>query len=70
MSIFDKLFNKAANAASNAVKSAASNFTAKKEEFTFARLPESLDEFMSRIETALKDLRTELEEKNIAACNR
>jgi len=31
---------------------------------------ESLDEFMKRIETALKTLKSELEEKNIAACNR
>ena len=29
-----------------------------------------VDEFMKRIETALKELRSELEEKNIAACNR
>ena len=31
---------------------------------------ESLDEFMRRIEAALKELRGELEEKSIAACSR
>ena len=53
MSIFDKLFNKAANAATDAVKKAANDFASKKEEFTFARLPESLDEFRALPEAKL-----------------
>ena len=55
MSIFDKLFNKAANAATDAVKSAASNVGNKKEEFTFASLPESLDELKALPEAKLDD---------------
>ena len=50
MSIFDKLFNKAANAAADAVKNAVNNMGNKKEEFTFARLPESLDELKAQLE--------------------
>ena len=53
MSIFDKLFNKAANAAKESVKSAVSNAGNKKEEFTFAKLPESLDEFKALPEAKL-----------------
>ena len=53
MSIFDKLFNKAANAAMESVKSAVSNAENKKEEFTFAKLPESLDEFKALPEAKL-----------------
>ncbi len=53
MSIFDKLFNKAANAAADAVKSAVSNAGNKKEEFIFAKLPESLSELQSLPEAKL-----------------
>ena len=53
MSIFDKLFNKAANAAKESVKSAVSNAGNKKEEFTFAKLPESLDELQALPEAKL-----------------
>ena len=55
MSIFDKLFSKAADAAADAVKTAASNIGNKKEEFTFAALPESLDELKSLPEAKLDD---------------
>jgi hypothetical protein len=55
MSIFDKLLNKAANAATGAVKSAVSNAGNKKEEFTFASLPESLDELKALPEAKLDD---------------
>ena len=55
MSIFDKLFNKAANAAADAVKNAASNKGNEKQEFTFASLPESLDEFKMLPEAKLDD---------------
>ena len=55
MSIFDKLFNKAADAATGAVKSAVSNAGNKKEVFTFASLPESLDELKALPEAKLDD---------------
>lgn len=55
MSIFDKLFNKAANAAMESVKSAVSNAGNKKEEFTFASLPESLAELKALPEAKLDD---------------
>lgn len=55
MSIFDKLLNKAANSATGAVKSAVSNAGNKKEEFTFASLPESLDELKALPEAKLDD---------------
>ena len=55
MSIFDKLFNKAQNAASDAVKTAVSNMANKKEEFTFAKLPESLAELQALPEAKLDD---------------
>ena len=53
MSIFDKLFNKAAGAAAGAVKTAVSNAASKKEEFTFAKLPESLAELQALPEATL-----------------
>ena len=55
MSIFDKLFNKATNAAAEAVKNAASNLVNKKAQFTFAKLPESLEEFKALPEASLDD---------------
>ena len=55
MSIFDKLFNKAANVAAGAVKTAVSNAASKKEEVTFAKLPESLEELQTLPEAKLDD---------------
>ena len=55
MSIFDKLFNKAVNASADAVKNAASNLVNKKAQFTFAKLPESLEEFKALPEASLDD---------------
>ena len=55
MSIFDKLFNKAVNASADAVKNAANNLGNKKAEFTFAKLPESLEEFKALPEASLDD---------------
>ena len=55
MSIFDKLFHKAVNASADAVKNAASNLGNKKAEFTFAKLPESLEEFKALNEASLDD---------------
>lgn len=53
MSIFDKIFNKAAGAAAGAVKNAVSNAGNRKEEFTFAKLPESLAELQATPEAVL-----------------
>ena len=55
MSIFDKLFNKATNDATDAVKNAANNLGNKKAEFTFTKLPESLEEFQTLPEASLDD---------------
>ena len=53
MSIFDKLKRGAQEAVKNAAQGAVSNFTNKKETFTFAALPESLAEMQALPEAAL-----------------
>ena len=54
MSIFDRLKKGAADAVKNAAQGAVSNFTNKKETFTFAALPESLAEMQALPEAELK----------------
>ena len=55
MSIFDKLKRGAAEAVKNAAQGAVSNFTSKKETFTFAALPESLAEMQALPEAKLEN---------------
>jgi len=55
MSIFDRLKRGAADAVKNAAQGAVSNFTNKKETFTFASLPESLAEMQALPEAELKN---------------
>ena len=53
MSIFDKLKRGAADAVKNAAQNAVSNFTEKRETFTFTALPESLAELQALPEADL-----------------
>ena len=47
MSIFDKIKRNASDAVKSAAQNAVNNFTAKRETFTFAALPESLAELQA-----------------------
>jgi len=53
MSIFDKLKRGAAEAVKSAAQNAVSNFTQKRETFTFTALPESLSELQALPEADL-----------------
>lgn len=53
MSIFDQLKNKAQQQVQTAARSAAQNLASQKETFTFAALPESLDELRALPEAAM-----------------
>lgn len=55
MSIFDKLMNKVSGEVASAAKNAVSNIANRKEEFTFAALPESLAELQALPEAKLDD---------------